>query len=258
MSRRLTGMMTGLALLGLSGGALAVPVDLELSLVIDSSGSINTSEFDQQINGYAAAFRRDEVVNSIVSSSDGIAVNSILFSSTADVVIPFRLLQTEADVLSFADALAAIPRQTGATNISAGIDLAVETLDGNGFEGGRVIIDVSGDGLQNTGDDVTLARDAALAAGVTQINGIAIGDDDIFDFYQANVIGGADAFVLQADSFDQFDAAIGSKIQVEVGPPPGPPSPPGPTPIAVPAPGAIGLVGFGLVAIGFVMRRRRR
>ena len=264
MSRRFAGVMAGLAVAGLAGAAEAVPVDLELSLVIDSSSSINTGEFSQQINGYAEAFRRSEVITSIVNSSNGIAVNSILFSSEANVVIPFTLLQTEADVLSFADELAAIARQSGNTNIGAGINLAVETLNTNDFESGNLIIDVSGDGEDNSGDDVTLSRDAALSAGVSQINGITIGDDSVFDFYQANVIGGTDAFVLSADSFDEFDAAIADKIGVELGvfstPVTPPPSAPPPTaaPISVPAPGAIGLIGFGLVTIGIALRRRRR
>jgi hypothetical protein len=253
MIRRISGLVAGLALLGLAGTAKAVPVDLELSLVIDSSGSISAGEFSQQVNGYADAFRQTTVVDSIVNSPNGIAVNSILFSSSANVVIPFRLLQSEADVLNFADALAAIERQGGATNIAAGIDLAVETLNTNGFESGNIIIDVSGDGQQNTGGDVSLSRDAALTAGVSRINGVVIGAQNIVDFYQANVIGGTDAFVLQADSFDDFDAAIANKIQVEVGAPNEEPS----EPTTVPAPGAIGLIGLGLVSIGFALRRRR-
>jgi len=251
MNKRLSGLLAGLAVLSIAGTAEAVPVDLELSLVIDSSGSIDANEFSQQVNGYADAFRQDNVIDSIVNSPNGIAVNSILFSSSAEVVIPFRLLQSREDVLGFADALAAIPRQGGATNISAGINLAVETLNFNGFDSGNIIIDVSGDGAQNTDGDVALSRDAALTAGVSRINGIAIGQDAVFDFYQANVIGGTDAFVLQADSFDDFDAAISDKIELEVGVSDSPATTP------VPAPGAIGLIGLGMVTIGLAMRRRR-
>lgn len=247
MHSRLSGALAGLAMLGLAGTADAVPVDLQLSLVIDSSGSISNAEFNQQIGGYADAFRQAGVINSIVNSSNGIAVNTILFSSSANEVLTFRQLQTEAEVLAFADDLETITRQGGATNIIAGIDLAVSTLNANGFDSANVIIDVSGDGPQNTGGSVVAARDAALGAGVSRINGIAIGADSIFDFYQANVIGGPDAFVLKADSFDDFDAAIANKIQLEVGP--GDPSP-------VPAPGAIGLIGLGILTIGFALRRR--
>jgi len=250
MHSRFIGALAGLAILGLSGTAKAIPVDLELSLVIDSSTSINAGEFGQQINGYSSAFREAAVINSIVNSSGGIAINTILFADDATEVIAFRQLQTEQDVLDFADALDAIERLNGDTNIAAGIDLAFETLATNDFESGNLIIDVSGDGQQNQPGDPAISRDVALAAGVTRINGIAIGSDSIFDFYENNVIGGTDAFVLQADGFDEFDAAIANKIQLEVGI-----SDPEPEP--VPAPGAIGLIGFGIFSLGCVMRRRR-
>lgn len=254
MHSRLTAALVGLALLGLTGTAKAIPVDLELSLVIDSSGSIDGGEFSQQIDGYALAFQQAEVINSIVASPNGIAVNTILFASNATEVISFQHLQTAEDVSDFADALAAITRITGGTDIADGINLAVETINTNAFESGNIIIDVSGDGEQNVGGDPAASRDAALSAGVSRINGIAIGDQGVFDFYQANVIGGTDSFILQADSFDDFDTAIANKIQVEVGGPP----PADPEPSPVPAPGAIGLIGFGVFALGLITRRRPR
>ena len=252
MHTRLTAALAGLAIFGLAESANAVPVDLELSLVIDSSGSIDGGEFSQQIDGYAQAFRQPEVVNSIVATPNGIAVNTILFASDATEVITFQHLETAQDVSDFADALSTITRVTGGTDIADGINLAVETINTNAFESGNIIIDVSGDGEQNTIGDPALSRDAAISAGVSRINGIAIGDQDVFDFYSANVIGGPDSFVLQADSFDDFDAAIANKIQVEVGAPPVV----NPEPSAVPAPGAIGLLGFGVLALGLIARRR--
>ena len=44
MHSRLIGALAGLTVLGLASTAKAIPVDLELSLVIDSSTSINASE----------------------------------------------------------------------------------------------------------------------------------------------------------------------------------------------------------------------
>ncbi|MEZ5932897.1 MAG: DUF1194 domain-containing protein [Alphaproteobacteria bacterium] len=259
MHSRLTGALAGLALLGLAGTAEAVPVDLELSLVVDSSGSISGSEFNQQIGGYSAAFRQTAVIESIVNSPNGIAVNTILFASTASEVIGYQHLQTEQDVLDFADQLDEIDRITGGTDIAAGIDLAVESLNSNAFESGNIIIDVSGDGPQNEFGDPAASRDAAFTAGVSRINGIAIGDDDLVAFYQSNVVGGVDSFVLQADGFDDFDAAIARKIEIEVGADPDPDPQPDPDqPTSVAAPGAIGMIGFGVFALGWVMRRRPR
>ena len=256
MHSRMTAIFSGLAIVGLSGVAKAIPVDLELSLVIDSSGSINSNEFSQQIDGYAAAFRQTDVIDSIVNAPNGIAINTILFATNATEVIPFRQLETANDVLTFADDLADIDRINGRTDIQDGIDLAVATLNENDFESENVIIDVSGDGEQNENGDPAAARDAALEAGISRINAITIGESDVFDFYEANVIGGENAFILQAESFDEFDAAIVEKISIEVNV-----ADPVRAPLApsvVSAPGAIGLIGVGALVMGWSMRRRRK
>ncbi len=252
MQRRMTAALAGLTLLGMAGTAEAIPVDLELSLVVDSSGSINAGEFSQQVNGYAAAFRQASVVNSIVNAPNGIAVNTILFATSATEVIPFTQLQSAVEVENFATALESIARIDGGTNIPSGINLAVETIASNNFDSGNIIIDVSGDGTSNIAS-TQASRDAALSAGVSRINGLAIGGTGILNFYENNVIGGPGAFALQATSFDEFGQAIAQKIQVEVG---APDPDPEPDPAEVAAPGAIGLIGFGVFALGWVMRRR--
>lgn len=247
MPGKMLAMVASLVVFGLAGAAKAIPVDLQLSLVIDDSSSISNNEFSQQIDGYANAFRQTAVVDSIVNSPNGVAVNTILFASGANEVIQFRQLQTAQQVEDFADALAAITRAGGATNIAAGIDLAVATIASNGFESGNIIIDVSGDGQQNVTGNAAASRDAALIAGISRVNGIAIGGQNIFDFYAANVAGGTDSFVLQANSFDEFETAIATKIGIEVG---------APDPIGVPEPGVISMLGLGFLVFGFAMRRR--
>ena len=59
------------------------------------------------------------------------------------------------------------------TSISAGIDLAMTQLDRAPYQTSRRAIDVSGDGDNNSGRDVTAARDEAIAKDVT-INGLVI------------------------------------------------------------------------------------
>jgi hypothetical protein len=234
----------------MTGTAEAIPVDLELSLVVDSSGSINASEFSQQVNGYANAFRQAAVVNSIVNALNGIAINTILFASAATEVIQFTQLQTAGDVENFATALESTVRIDGGTDIPSGINLAVETIATNNLESGNIIIDVSGDGASNVAATQAF-RDAALSTGVSRVNGIAIGSAGILNFYESDVIGGTGAFALQATSFDELGQALARKIEIEVGVPD-----PDPEPSKVSAPGAIGLLGFGVLALGWVMRRR--
>ena len=45
----------------LAGEAKAVPVDLELSLLIDVSGSVSASEFNLQRGAYVDAFKSDSL-----------------------------------------------------------------------------------------------------------------------------------------------------------------------------------------------------
>ncbi|MGH1483220.1 MAG: DUF1194 domain-containing protein [Geminicoccales bacterium] len=92
-------------------------------------------------------------------------------------------------------------------------------------------------------------RDSALSSEITRINGIAIGGSDIFDFYQANIIGGTNSFLLQAYSFDNFETAIATKIGAEIGAP-------APERTEIPESGMISMLGLGFLTIGFGLRRR--
>jgi hypothetical protein len=97
------------------------------------------------------------------------------------------------------------------------------------FEARRRTIDVSGDGTNNSGRDVTAARDEAVAKGVT-INGLVILTEQplswnaehtnptggLENYYRANVIGGPGAFVAVAQDFASFGQAILNKLVAEI------------------------------------------
>ena len=93
----------------------------------------------------------------------------------------------------------------------------------------RRVIDVSGDGDNNTGRDITAARDEAVTKGVT-INGLVILSQTqtssnhahtnplggLADYYRDNVIGGPGAFVMVADNFNSFGNALVKKLIAEI------------------------------------------
>jgi hypothetical protein len=97
------------------------------------------------------------------------------------------------------------------------------------FEATRRTIDVSGDGTNNAGRDVKLARDEAVAKGIV-INGLVILSDrpvpwnaehtnppgGLEKYYQDNVIGGPGSFVLVAENFNSFGRAIIKKLIAEI------------------------------------------
>ena len=251
-------------LLAIGSTAQAIPVDLELSLVIDVSGSVSDAEYDLQMDGYAAAFRDAGIQSAILGGPNGaIAVNGVFFASSAAESIPFTLLDSATAIDAFADTLDTFARPFGGgTDIFDGTNLAVTTFGtetggaANGFESTRQVIDVSGDGTDSVSANQA-ARDNALAAGVDAINGIAIESGPtsttITDFYRDNVIGGTGSFVITATGFDTFGDGIRTKLEAEIQQPPNDPPVPG-----VPEPSALALFGIGMLGFGAASLRRRR
>ncbi len=148
-------------------------------------------------------------------------------------MVGWTLVRDQATARDFGDAILAAPRSFAAyTSISGAIDYAVRQFETSRFDGARQVIDVSGDGSNNSGRPVWLARDAALEVGIT-INGLAIINDrpnpfsrpesKLDDYYRENVIGGSGAFVLVAEDFTTFANAILSKLIREVAAAPGEP-----------------------------------
>jgi len=199
----------------------ATPVDLELVLAVDASASVSYDEFNLQMTGLARAFRDEAVIGAIESAAPrGIAVALIQWSGAGAqaLAVDWALVRDGASARDFAARIDAAPRLVigGATAIGDAIARAQAAFDGNGYEGVRRVIDVSGDGASNRGTPPEIARDRALAAGIT-INGLAILDEEpkLDGYYARAVIGGTGAFVITADDFADFARAIRLKLILE-------------------------------------------
>ena len=236
----------------LSQPAAAVPVGLELALLVDVSGSVDAGEFALQRDGYVQAFQSAAVQNAIMASQGGaIAATLIYWSGSAEQsqVVGWTLINSALTANAFAAAIQAAPRpfagQTAPGSAIAFSDGLFGTETGglaNGFESLRQVIDVSGDGVENQGVDTATARNAALAAGVDTINGLAIlGDAGVQAFYQNEIVGGTNGFLVIANDFGDFASAIQAKLIKEV---------------TVPEPGTLGLLALALLGFGGAMRRR--
>jgi hypothetical protein len=151
------------------------------------------------------------------------------------VVIDWTIIGDTASAQQFASALAEAPRSfQDRTSISGAIEFSMAQLDKAPFEALRRTIDVSGDGTNNAGRDVTLARDEALAQGVT-INGLVILSETplawnpdhtnpqggLDNYYRSHVVGGTGAFVSVAKDFASFGQAIIKKLIAEIALSPG-------------------------------------
>ena len=222
--------------------ARAQTVDVAIALAADVSRSIDDEEFQLQREGYAAAVANPRLVQAIQSGAHGAIAVCFLEWAGPDqlaVVAKWTVIRDGEGAAEFAKVLLDMPRSSvGRTAIGAGIDFAVAQLEAGGVTAERRIIDVSGDGSNNSGRLVTAARDEAVAKGIT-INGLAIinektsGEPGTFryvhthppgglpNYYRENVIGGPGAFVLQIVNFDNFAEAMTNKLLTEIsdGPP---------------------------------------
>ncbi len=210
--------------------ALDLPVDLELVLAVDISGSVDEVEAVLQREGYIAALRHPQVIEAIESGMFGrIAVTYVEWAGDhyQRTMLDWTLIDGAPSAYAFADALAESPLVTEHwTSLSTAIDYAVPLFDHNGFEGFRRVIDISGDGYNNRGRPVEWARDEAVAAGIT-INGLPIVNDrpnpwgsrppvDLDRYYEQRVIGGPGAFIVVAEDYVAFARAILSKLLLEI------------------------------------------
>lgn len=209
------------------------PVDLALVLVTDVSRSIDGPEFALEKHGYASAFTDPRVIAAIRGGMTGaVAVAYVEFAGEYQVktVLDWTTIKDTASAAGFADKLLAAPRSFwGRTAISAGIDHAMQMLAEAPVQPLRRTIDVCGDGTNNSGREITAARDQAVKAGVT-INGLAIINDQeapwnvahvlppggLDGYYRANVAGGPGSFVLVAHDFQSFGEAMTRKLVSEI------------------------------------------
>ena len=208
-------------------------VDLLLVLAADVSRSVDDKKFKLQRDGYAAAIVDPRVIRAMTGGPNGrIAVIFVEWASEWEqkVVIDWTIIAGERDAQAVSGRMREAARSYwGRTSISAAIDFSMALLARSPFQADRRVIDVSGDGTNNSGRDVVAARDAAMARGIT-INGLVILSDvplatnpshthppgGLTAYYENNVIGGPGAFVLEAESFEAFGQLLVSKLVKEI------------------------------------------
>jgi len=203
-------------------------VDLALVLAVDVSFSMEPNEQDLQRRGFVQAFQSPDVHRAIRQGVQGrIAVVYVEWSGAFDqqIIVPWTVIEQPGDGQAFAERLLLGPIQRmGYTSISGVIDFSVRQLRQSRVQADRQVIDISGDGPNNTGRLVTQARDEALARGIT-INGLPImlkRPDGIWDiedldvYFHDCVIGGPGAFLASVREKVHFIDAIKAKIIREI------------------------------------------
>jgi Protein of unknown function (DUF1194) len=234
--------LLALVFVGILGASTAsageAPVDLELVLAVDVSGSMDSDEQELQRAGYVEAFRDPDVMTAIAAGVHGkIAVTYVEWAGPANqtIIVPWRVIDGPEAGMRFADKLAAAPiSRFRGTSISGSLAFAAPIFDANGFAGLRRVIDISGDGPNNMGEPVLIARALVIASGVT-INGLPImikkpngfySIPALDAYYEDCVIGGPGAFLVVVQSKEMFASAIRRKLVLEIA---------GSTPLVIPA-----------------------
>jgi len=214
-------------------------VDLLLVLAADVSRSVTEPKFRLQREGAAAAITHPEVLSAMTSGPNRrIAVCFIEWATAGQqaVVIDWTVITDGESARRFGDKLVESPRSfAGSTSISTAIDFSMSQIERAPFTADRRVIDISGDGNNNSGRSVTDARDDALNKGVT-INALVIltplsesfrpehtnPPGGLEKYFQDNVIGGFGAFTVVAESHADFGRALTKKLIKEIAGLPGP------------------------------------
>jgi hypothetical protein len=207
----------------------ATVVDVELVIAVDVSYSMDPDEQALQREGYITGITSREFMQALRSGMNGkVAVTYFEWAGPYDqkIIVPWRMIDGPEAADAFAVEIARAPyRRASRTSISGALNFAMPLFDGSGFRGFRRVIDVSGDGANNSGPFATIARDDVLAAGIT-INGLPImlkrpssftmDIDNLDIYYEDCVIGGPGSFVVPIREREQFKEATRTKLVLEV------------------------------------------
>jgi Protein of unknown function (DUF1194) len=207
----------------------ASSVDVELVIAVDVSYSMDLDELAIQREGYAQAIVSREFLQAMKTGPHGkVALTYFEWSASGDqkIIIPWRVIDGPETADAVASEILKTPVRRGSrTSISGAINFALPLFDDNPYRGLRRVIDISGDGPNNSGPPVLGAREAALAKGII-INGLPIMvkepsystmDIDNLDWYYEDcVIGGPGSFVVTIKDREKFKEAIRTKLVLEV------------------------------------------
>jgi hypothetical protein len=211
------------------GGQPTTTVDVELVLAVDISYSMDPDELALQREGYVKALTSPEFLNALRQGIHGkVAITYFEWAGASEqrVIVPWRVVEGPESADSVANEILAAPiRRAARTSISGALLFGAALFEQSGQRGIRRVIDISGDGANNSGQIVTIARDEVLSKGIT-VNGLPVMlkrpsystmDIELLDeYYEDCVIGGPSAFVVPVKDRDRFVEAIRTKLVLEI------------------------------------------
>lgn len=217
---------------GLAQPAMAQQCSHALVLALDVSGSVNPTEYAQQIDGLAAALNDPDIRALILSQADAPVSLAVFEWSSRNhqyVIQPWVRLNNAAALDG------AILRIRSHRKVRAGLKTALGTaltyaaalLD---LQAGcwRHTIDVSGDGTNNIGATPQMAYRLPNFDRVT-VNALVVGDprngsaegsgltpEALQAYFEAEVLHGDNAFSMIANGYSDYARAMKRKLEKEL------------------------------------------
>lgn len=193
---------------------------LALVLLLDISSSVSEDRYQLQKQGLIESFQDPQIQKLILDQKpNGMAITAIEWSTYAEQVIDWHWIQNKDDLSQWVDQIKGLNRkhQDGLTAIGNAIEKGIQVLDQAPCQAERKLLDVSGDGSNNSGKGVEQMRDQAQDQGIV-INGLPISNDfepDIETYYRNHVITW-DGFLINSVGFNDFGKAMRKKLILEI------------------------------------------
>jgi Ca-activated chloride channel family protein len=197
----------------------AAGCETALLLSIDVSGSIDGGDYRLQAEGLAFALTDPVVVDALVADQVALAVIQWSGVDQQAVGLPWRRMQSQQDVIRFADEAARMQRLYYGSDTAVGEGLRFAAAQFAAVpDCRRKVIDVSGDGQENAGFTDAAARAEAVAAGI-MINAIAIEEPGpafpVTTYYKRWIIS-PDGFVVTARGLQDYAGTLRLKLKREL------------------------------------------
>jgi hypothetical protein len=253
---RLAAVVCGFALLALNFSVCSRAahaesgVDTALIVSVDVSQSVDADRYKLQMEGIAQAIEDPGVVASITGGEKGaILFSMVTWADKADMTLGWQRIASQADASRVAALVRGLPQKGGEFTCLGRMmhTVAASIVPQIPVTASRVVVDVSGDGIDNCSDrnEVNAERDAILQTGAT-INGLPVivaGENDIVgtgayrapgyglrelsresdqdgttldQWFKDHVVGGPAAFVLAAQGYADFGRAFRRKFVTEI------------------------------------------
>lgn len=193
---------------------------LALVLLLDVSSSVNAERYALQKQGLVESFHDPSIQRLMLNQSPGgMAITVFEWATTPRQSINWHHIQTPEDLQNFVQDIENMDRsdKDGVTAIGNALEAGVNSFDQAPCQADRKIIDISGDGSNNSGPAPSIMRDQAQSRSIT-INGLPILNEtepDLEKHYRTHVVT-MDGFVIVSNGFEDFTRALRRKLILEI------------------------------------------